>query len=49
MLTDVSIDAAGNVWAANNWNDPIAATTADPYRSTSTWGRRGRVSPLLMV
>ena len=22
MLTDVSIDPAGNVWAANNWNHP---------------------------
>ena len=21
MLTDVAIDPAGNVWAANNWND----------------------------
>ncbi|MDQ3021787.1 MAG: hypothetical protein M3R36_14630 [Bacteroidota bacterium] len=38
MLTDVSIDAAGNVWVANNWNDPMAATDADPYRPTSTWG-----------
>lgn len=38
MLTDVSIDAAGNVWAANNWNDPKAATDPDPYRPTSTWG-----------
>ena len=38
MLTDVSVDAAGNVWAANNWNDPIAATSADPFRPTSTWG-----------
>ncbi len=38
MLTDVSIDAAGNVWAANNWNDPKAATDPNPYRPTSTWG-----------
>ncbi len=38
MLTDVAIDAAGNVWAANNWNDPIAATSPDPFRPTSTWG-----------
>jgi hypothetical protein len=38
MLTDVAIDPAGNVWAANNWNDPLAATSADPQRSTSTWG-----------
>lgn len=38
MLTDVSIDPAGNVWAANNWNDPLAATEDDPARPTSTWG-----------
>lgn len=38
MLTDVAIDAAGNVWAANNWNDPKAATSGDPFRPTSTWG-----------
>jgi hypothetical protein len=38
MLTDVSIDPAGDVWAANNWNDPEAATSADPFRPTSTWG-----------
>lgn len=38
MLTDVSIDAAGNVWAANNWFDPRAATASDPARRTSTWG-----------
>ena len=38
MLTDVSIDPAGNVWAANNWNDPLAATASDPARPTSTWG-----------
>ncbi len=38
MLTDVSIDPAGNVWAANNWNDPRAAVEKDPPRPTSTWG-----------
>jgi hypothetical protein len=38
MLTDVAIDPAGNVWAANNWNDPKAATSGDPDRATSTWG-----------
>jgi hypothetical protein len=38
MLTDVAIDAAGNVWAANNWNDPVAATSKDPLRPISTWG-----------
>ena len=38
LLTDVSIDPAGNVWAANNWNDVDAAvaTKADPRKST--WG-----------
>ena len=37
-FTDVSIDAAGNAWCANNWNDvPIATGMAqDPARST--WG-----------
>jgi hypothetical protein len=38
MLTDVNIDPAGNVWAANNWNDAQAATSGDPFRPTSTWG-----------
>jgi streptogramin lyase len=38
MLTDVSIDAAGNVWAANNWNDPRAAAMDNPAYPTSTWG-----------
>ena len=37
-FTDVSIDAAGNAWCANNWNDVAIATgmTQDPERST--WG-----------
>lgn len=38
MLTDVSIDPAGNVWAANNWNNLDAAAAPDPFRPTSTWG-----------
>jgi hypothetical protein len=38
MLTDVNIDPAGNVWAANNWNDAQAATSDNPFRPTSTWG-----------
>jgi ethanolamine utilization protein EutQ (cupin superfamily) len=38
MLTDVSIDPAGNVWAANNWNDLNGAAAPDPARPTSTWG-----------
>jgi ethanolamine utilization protein EutQ (cupin superfamily) len=38
MITDTSIDPAGNVWAANNWNDLNAAAAPDPLRATSTWG-----------
>jgi hypothetical protein len=38
LLTDVNIDPAGNVWAANNWNDPRAAVEPDPLSRTSTWG-----------
>lgn len=38
MLTDVSIDAAGNVWAANNWNFEPATMDDNPARRTSTWG-----------
>ena len=38
MITDVSIDPAGNVWAANNWNSLEAAASPDPTRPTSTWG-----------
>jgi hypothetical protein len=38
MLTDVNIDPAGNVWAANNWNDPRAAVEPNPASRTSTWG-----------
>jgi len=37
MLTDVSIDPAGNVWAANNWNVPEAAVVDNPPYPTSTW------------
>jgi hypothetical protein len=32
MLTDVSIDPAGNVWAANNWNSLNGAASPDPLR-----------------
>jgi hypothetical protein len=37
-IIDLSIDAAGNAWSTNNWNDlPIATGMAqDPARST--WG-----------
>jgi DNA-binding beta-propeller fold protein YncE len=38
MITDVSIDLAGNVWCANNWNSLEAAASPDPKRPTSTWG-----------
>jgi hypothetical protein len=38
MVTDVSIDPAGDVWAANNWNKLEAAAFPDPPRPTSTWG-----------
>jgi hypothetical protein len=38
LLTDVNIDPAGNVWAANNWNDPRAAAEPDPPSRISTWG-----------
>ena len=38
MITDVSIDPAGNVWVANNWNSLEAAAKPDPSRPTSTWG-----------
>ena len=38
MITDVSIDPAGNVWAANNWNSLEAAASENPSRPTSTWG-----------
>ncbi|MFY9843946.1 MAG: hypothetical protein WA718_12115 [Terriglobales bacterium] len=38
MQTDVSIDPAGNVWAANNWNNLNGAAAPDPFRPTSTWG-----------
>jgi hypothetical protein len=38
LLTDVNIDPAGNVWAANNWNDPRAAVEPNPPSRISTWG-----------
>jgi hypothetical protein len=38
LITDVGVDPAGNVWAANNWNaiEPVVAD--DPISRTSTWG-----------
>lgn len=38
ILTDVAVDPAGNVWAANNWNLIEAVISKDPARPTSTWG-----------
>ena len=38
MLTDVSIDPAGNVWVANNWNSPEGADAENPTFAVSTWG-----------
>jgi hypothetical protein len=38
MVTDVSIDPAGNVWCANNWDNLEAAAFPNPKRSISTWG-----------
>jgi streptogramin lyase len=38
MITEVAVDPAGNVWAANNWNDQQAVMAYDPDRPTSTWG-----------
>jgi len=38
MVTDVSIDPAGNVWVANNWNSLEGAAGENPSRPVSTWG-----------
>jgi hypothetical protein len=38
ILTDVSVDPAGNIWAANNWNLIEAVMAKDPALPTSTWG-----------
>lgn len=37
-FTDVSIDAAGNAWCANNWNDVPIATGMTKDSARSTWG-----------
>ena len=34
----IRCDTAGNVWAANNWNDPRAAVEPNPPSRISTWG-----------
>ena len=41
MITDTSIDAAGDVWAANNWNYPQAAVKRPRPRHVNL-GRRVR-------
>jgi hypothetical protein len=38
MLTDVVIDPAGNIWAANNWNSLDAVLADNPAYPISTWG-----------
>jgi hypothetical protein len=38
MITDVRIDPAGNVWAANNWNDLDAVVAKNPPEPISTKG-----------
>ena len=38
MITEVAVDPAGNVWAANNRNDQAAVMAYNPARPTSTWG-----------
>ena len=38
VLTDVSIDPAGNVWIANNWDNGEAAAAENPPYNISTWG-----------
>ena len=38
MLTDVVIDPAGDIWAANNWNNIDILLSDPPAYPTSTWG-----------
>ena len=37
-VIDVSIDAAGNAWSTNNWNDLRVATDISDDPTRSTWG-----------
>ena len=37
-VIDVSIDAAGNAWSTNNWNDLPVATGMNDNPARSTWG-----------
>ena len=34
MITDVAVDPAGNLWAANNWNAVEPVVAEDPIRPT---------------
>ena len=38
IFIDVSIDAAGNAWSTNNWNDLRVATDISDDPTRSTWG-----------
>lgn len=38
LPTDAVVDSAGNVWVANNWNDPTALIEKNPDHSISTKG-----------
>jgi hypothetical protein len=38
ILTDVAIDPAGNVWAANNWESVDAVSRPNPPSGISTRG-----------
>ena len=48
MITDVAVDPAGNVWAANNWNDLEAVVADDPTRPPRP-GAEDRASPSSMA
>ena len=37
-IIDLSIDAAGNAWSTNNWNDLPVATGINDNPAHSTWG-----------
>jgi hypothetical protein len=44
IITDVDIDPAGNVWAANNWDRPDEGFKKVPDEALSTrWGGNGAV------
>jgi hypothetical protein len=37
-IIDLTIDAAGNAWSTNNWNDLPVATGINDNPARSTWG-----------